>query len=341
MRSVSCLAVAAVAMLTALARAGTDDFHWRLPAGFPEPAVPADNPMSAAKVALGARLFADARLSISGRHSCRSCHLPERGFTDGLRLAKGATGEELALNSPTLFNVAYNASLGWRDANVRTLEQQMRGPLFNEHPQELGLRGRESAVEEALGADPTTAAEFRSAFPGDDPPVTIANVIRAIAAYERTLVSGTSPFDRYVFSGDHHALSDRQKVGMGLFFSARAGCAQCHSGINFNGEWVDRDHPDAPPSFADTGTGATVRVPTLRNLVATAPYMHDGRFSSLDAVLDHYEAAATDPAADARLRRAPLTTSERDDLREFLLSLTDDSQTPNKVAERAYAVAPE
>lgn len=318
-------AVAAGVLLAALARAGSGEFRWQLPVGFPEPAVPADNPMSAAKVALGAKLFSDTRLSITGKHSCQSCHLPERGFTDGLPVAKGALGEALPLNSPTLFNVAYNASLGWRDANVRTLEQQMRGPLFNEHPRELGLAGRENAVVSDLSADPSLAGEFRAAFPGADAAVTMDNVIRAIAAYERTLFAGGSAFDRYVFAGDHRALSDRQKAGMQLFFSGRAGCSRSHAGINFNGAWVDREHPEASPSFADTGTGEAVRVPTLRNLVATAPYMHDGRFAALDAVLDHYEKLAGDPAADARLRRAPLTTSELDELREFLLSLTDDS----------------
>src|SRR5881396_3154247 len=152
------VASAAVALALAVAVLA-DDYRWRLPAGFPEPAVPADNPMSAAKVALGAKLFSDVRLSITGKHSCQSCHVPERGFTDGLRVAKGALDEELALNSPTLFNVAYNASLGWRDASVRTLEQQMRGPLFNEHPRELGLAGRESATVQVLAADSTLAAE--------------------------------------------------------------------------------------------------------------------------------------------------------------------------------------
>jgi cytochrome c peroxidase len=318
-------AIAAGMLLAALARAGSGDFRWQLPVGFPEPAVPADNPMSAAKVALGARLFSDTRLSITGKHSCQSCHVPERGFTDGLPVARGALGEALPLNSPTLLNVAYDASLGWRDASIRTLEQQMRGPLFNEHPRELGLAGRQGVVVQTLSADPSLMGEFKAAFPDADSAVSMENVIRAIAAYERTLFAGGSAFDRYVFAGDHRALSDRQKTGMKLFFSARAGCSQCHAGINFNGAWVDRDHPEAAPSFADSGTGERVRVPTLRNLVATAPYMHDGRFMGLDAVLDHYEQLATDPAADARLRRAPLTTSERDELREFLLSLTDDS----------------
>lgn len=315
------ICVAAGILLAAFARAGAAEYSWQLPAGFPEPAVPADNPMNDSKVALGRKLFADTRLSVTGEHSCASCHSPARAFTDGLPLSRGATGETLPLNAPTLFNVAYNSSLGWRDANVRTLEQQMRGPLFNRHPTELGLAGREQAVVEALSADAGLVQTFEASFPGTGASVTLENVIRAIAAYERTLLSGNSPFDRYVYGGDHRALSDRQKTGMQLFFG-RAGCAQCHAGINFNGEWVDRDHPVAQPSFADTGSGAAVRVPTLRNLAATAPYMHDGRFTALDAVFDHYENLAGNPAADARLRRAPLTTGERDALRAFLLSLS-------------------
>ena len=315
--------IAAAVGLAAGVRAGTEEFRWQLPAGFPVPAVPAENPMSTAKVALGAKLFADTRLSMTGQHSCASCHSPERAFTDGLALSRGATGEALPLNAPTLLNVAYNASLGWRDANLRTLEQQMRGPLFNEHPHELGLAGREMRVERELSVDSALTGEFAAAFPGEDQPVSIGNVIRAIAAYERTLFAGNSAFDRYVFRGDHRALSERQKAGMQLFFSERTGCAGCHGGVNFAGAWVDRDHPGAEPVFADTGTGVAVRVPTLRNLPATAPYMHDGRFSSLDQVLDHYERLARDPAADPRLRRATLTTDELASLREFLLSLAD------------------
>jgi cytochrome c peroxidase len=322
MRACVRIVLAAGLLLAAFAHAG-EGYRWQLPVGFPEPAVPADNPMNAAKVALGAKLFADPRLSITGAHSCQSCHSPERAFTDGLALSRGATGEILRLNAPTLFNVAYNASLGWTDANLRTLEQQMRGPLFNEHPRELGLAGRERELARELGADEALAREFDAAFPVVDSPVTMDNVIRAIAAYERTLLAGNSGFDRYVFAGDHDALSAPQKAGMQLFFSERAGCARCHGGINFTGVWVDREHQQAEPSFADTGTGVAVRIPTLRNAAATAPYMHDGRFATLDAVLDHYEKLAMDPNVDTRLHRPPLTTGERDDLRAFLLSLTD------------------
>lgn len=315
-----------VAALLALAmcagaRAPAADFAWQLPRGFPEPAVPADNPMSAAKVRLGARLFADPRLSVTGRYSCQSCHAPALGFTDGLARSRGATGAMLELNAPTLLNAAYNASLGWNDAGIRTLEQQMRGPLF--HPHELGLAGREALVESQLGADAEMVRGFAAAFPGATPLVSMDNVIRAIAAYERTLFAGHSPFDRYVFGGEHDALSAAQKQGMKLFFSERTGCSACHGGINFAGPWVDREHPAAAAVFADTGTGAAVRVPTLRNLSLTAPYMHDGRFATLDEVLDHYERLAADPAADPRLRRAALTTEERAGLAAFLAALDD------------------
>jgi cytochrome c peroxidase len=304
------------------AQAG-NDYQWNLPRGFPEPAVPADNPMNAAKVALGRRLFADPRLSGTGQYSCQSCHAPERAFTDGLPRSRGATGETLPLNAPTLLNAAYNASLGWSDARVRTFEQQMRGPLFNEHPVELGLAGREQALERTLSGDAAMVGAFGAAFPGESRPLTLDNTIRAVAAYLRTLLSASSPFDRYVFAGDHGALDAAQKRGMELFFSARSGCSACHAGINFANAWIDSEHTSATPVFADTGTGQFVRVPTLRNLGATAPYMHDGRFATLDAVLDHYEKLAVDPGADARLRRAQLTTAERRELAAFLLSLND------------------
>ena len=197
----------------------------------------------------------------------------------------------------------------------------MRGPLFQPH--ELGLAGLEDRVTRALAADAPLAAAVSAAFPGEHNPVTMENVIRAIAAYQRTLFAGNSPFDRYVFAGDHLALDERQKRGMALFFSERSGCARCHGGINFAGEWVDRENQRARPHFADTGTGVTVRIPTLRNISLTAPYMHDGRAATLDAVLDSYERRAADPAADPLLRRPPLTTEERADLRAFLGALDD------------------
>jgi cytochrome c peroxidase len=322
----SILIAAVLSGTAAIAFAGQEkpgSFDWHLPPGFPEPAVPVDNPMSDAKVKLGAELFSDTRLSINGRYSCQSCHAPSRGFTDGLPRSLGATGATLPVNAPTLFNAAYSPSLGWHDTGAHTLEQQMRGPMFNDHPPELGLKGREAELERTLTADARMAAGFAAAFPDEARPISIDNVIRAIAAYERTLIAGNSPFDRYVFGGQHEVLDSAQKRGMELFFSDRSGCSSCHGGINFAGPWMDRANPLATAVYVDTGTGDAVRVPTLRNLARTAPYMHDGRFATLDAVLDHYEKLASDPAADRRLRRAPLTTDERADLRSFLEALND------------------
>jgi cytochrome c peroxidase len=305
------------------------EFAWQLPRGFPTPAVPADNPMSVAKVALGRRLFFETRLSVTGRYSCASCHDPKRAYTDGRAHAVGATGAAVAHSAMSLYNVAYNLSYGWQQPFVTTLEQQMRQPLLNRHPVEIGLDPRDHKVVVQLKADASYPRQFAAAFAGDGT-ISVARIIKAIAAFERTLIDGHSPFDEYVFAGHHDALSPAAKRGMSLFFSARIGCAGCHSGFNFSGNWRDRAGPTGKASFADDGLGAgPMRVPTLRNITLTAPYMHDGRFATLDAVLDHYQRVGTVPDSahggqrDPRLRSFSLDASERADLKAFLDSLTD------------------
>jgi cytochrome c peroxidase len=293
--------------------------------------------MSDSKVALGERLFFDIRLSLNGRYSCASCHDPTRSFSDGRAVAIGATGAALPHNAMALVNVAYNVSFGWTRPQVVSLETQMLEPLLNQHPIELGAAGREGELCAQLAADAEYAAAFAAAFPqavapaaGGTPPVTFAHLVQAIAAFERTLISGRSPFDAYVFGGEHVALSEEAKHGLALFFSERVGCARCHSGFNFAGNWRDAQGVTGPASFANNGTSATpMRVPTLRNIALTAPYMHDGRFATLDAVLEHYSALAHRRAAgerlDPRLPHAPLTATERVELHAFLDSLTDES----------------
>ena len=302
-------------------------YDWHLPRGFPTPAVPADNPMSEAKVALGRRLFFEPRLSITGRYSCASCHDPARAFSDGRPVAIGATGEALPHNAMALVNVAYNLSFGWSRPQVRSLESQMLEPMLNTHPVELGMKGREAAVGAELAADLEYRREFAAAFPQQTAPVSFANLVKAIGAFERTLISGGSPFDRYVFGGEHEALSPRAKRGMALFFSPRVGCAGCHSGFNFSGNWRDTQGPTGRASFANNGASAgPMRVPTLRNVALTAPYMHDGRFATLDAVLGHYSAiGARAGRHDRRLPHSPFSAGERAELLSFLDSLTDDS----------------
>jgi cytochrome c peroxidase len=325
------------------------NYEWRLPPGFPRPAVPLDNPMSDAKVALGRRLFFEARLSSSGRYSCSSCHRPEIAFTDGRARAQGATGESVRRGAMSLTNVAYNAAFTWSSDSVRSLESQMRQPLFNEHPVEMGLKGDGVAAVNALSADASYRAQFAEVFPSELKPLSMEHIIKAIASFERTLISGRSPFDRYVFDDDQTALSSSAKHGMALFYSTRVGCAQCHSGINFSGAIVYEGHTRTPPLFANTGLynldrrGAypasdrglievthratdmgKFKIPTLRNVALTAPYMHDGSLPTLDAVLDHYvRGGHPNPLQDARVRPFALSQAERADLLEFLKSLTD------------------
>jgi cytochrome c peroxidase len=324
-------------------------YEWRLPPGFPRPVVPEDNPMSFAKVELGRRLFHEARLSSTGRYACASCHRPELAFTDGRAHARGATGESVKHAAMSLANVAYSPAFTWSDARVRSLESQMRRPLFNEHPPEMGLTSGGGAAVAALSADAAYRGLFTAAFPDDAAPVSMDHVIKAIAAFERSLISGRSPFDRYVFDDDRTALTVAQKRGMALFFSARIGCAQCHSGINFSGPLVYEGHGSQSARFANTGLYdvdgrggypagdrglievtrqagdmGRFRVPTLRNVALTAPYMHDGSLATLEQVIDHYaRGGRRNPLQDSRVRPLILTPQERADLVAFLQSLTD------------------
>jgi len=300
------------------------------------PAVPADNPMSEAKVRLGERLFFDPRLSVTGRYACASCHDPARAFSDGRQVALGALGDSLSHNAIALINVAYGISFGWDSPGVRSLETQMLTPLLNGHPIELGLKGREAAISAALAADEAYARAFAQSFPGADSPVSFEHVVKAIASFERTLISGGSAFDAYVFGGEHSALDGEAKAGMALFYSSRIGCSGCHSGFNFSGNWRDRQGETGRASFARDGTSEQpLKVPTLRNVALTAPYMHDGRFATLEAVLAHYSDLASERRAariDPRLPRTPVTQKERAQLKAFLESLTDrafvDRHTP-------------
>jgi cytochrome c peroxidase len=297
--------------------------------------------MSAVKVELGARLFREQRLSVTGTHACDSCHQPRLAFTDGRAKAVGATGEPTRHSAMSLANVAYNAAFTWSDRNVRTLERQMLRPLFNEHPIEIGLRGRERQLIAWLSTQAEYKGLFAAAFPGEPAPVSINNIVKAIAAFERTLISGRSSFDRYVFDDDESALSMSAKRGMALFYSAPVGCAQCHSGLNFSGPLRYRGHPQAAASMADTGSGR-MRVPTLRNVALSAPYMHDGSIATLDGVIEHYAAGGRQPNGataqnhrlDRRIRPFHLSTQEKDDLVEFLESLTDQEFVAAHTYER-------
>jgi len=283
--------------------------------------------MSDAKVELGRSLFFDVRLSVTGRYACASCHRADLAFTDGRALAVGATGAVLPRSAMSLINIAYGVSFGWRKPGFDSLEAQMRQPLFNRHPIEMGLGGEQRRLLRVLAADTSMAQRFGTAFPASGVAVSMAHLIQAVACYERSLIAGRSPFDRYVFEDDRTALSDAAKRGMDLFFSPRGGCSTCHYGIAFSGPVALARRHVPPPAFADTGTGGVFKVPTLRNVALTGPYMHDGRFTDLGAVLEHYAHPRRDALAgeqvDARLRPLRLDSGEKRDLIDFLNSLSD------------------
>ncbi|MEY2854808.1 MAG: hypothetical protein RL030_1940 [Pseudomonadota bacterium] len=321
------VALVAVAM-TAVGLAAAVNGVAAAPPGFPAPLVPADNPMSPARVALGEQLFGDRRLSVTGEYACVSCHDPVRAFSDAQPRAVGAQGDKLRRNSPSILYSAWNPSLGWDPPGSPTLEKQMLTPLFGKHPVELGLARIESRVLAQLQADGALRSRFEEAFPGERQPLTMDNVVRAIATYERSLGEGSSAFDRYVFDADRGGMSPSALRGLELFFNSRPGCVDCHSGMAFSGSLRSVAQPDEAPRFADNGqdTEGPARVPSLRNVAVTAPYMRDGSLPTLAAVIDHYDRGS--PGVQPPLPALHLTREEKADLQAFLESLTDRPYEP-------------
>jgi cytochrome c peroxidase len=348
--------------------ASAQGFEWKLPPGFPVPRVAADNPMSPEKVELGRFLFYDKRLSGNRTQSCSSCHRQELAFTDALTVAIGSTGEHHPRNSQSLTNVAYAPRLAWANPILFRLEDQALIPIFGEMPVELGLAGREDELLARLGADPRYRRMFAAAFPEESQPISIASVVRAIASFVRTLISGNSPYDRYALRGDDNAISPSAIRGAELFNTERLECFHCHGGFNFAGAFDAEGRPleeafffnnglyniggrgDYPAPnrgiFEFTGRRADMghfKAPTLRNIALTAPYMHDGSIATLDEVLDHYAAGGrtiTDGpyAGDGSqspfkdrffLRGFVLNEQEREDLLNFFDSLTDEEFVTN------------
>jgi cytochrome c peroxidase len=346
--------------------AGDKDYVWGLPRGFPKPRVPASNPMSPAKVQLGRYLFYDKRMSVNGTQSCASCHRQELAFTDGRATALGATGQDHPRSAMSLVNVAYASVLTWSDSKLRTLEEQALIPMLSDHPLELGLHGRVNLFLKQLPADWIYRSLFPRAFPENKDPFNLANVAKALAAFERTIISARSPYDRYYFGGDRDAISDSAQRGQALFFDAEsAGCSRCHSGFNFSDATVYQGSSDASIEFHNTGLYnmpgtfrypwpnlgvyrqtrrltdvGKFKTPSLRNVELTAPYMHDGSVATLEEVLDHYAAGGRtipagpyagrghdNPDRDARMTGITLTAQNRRDLLAFLRSLTDTDLT--------------
>ncbi len=308
-----------------------DQVRQVVPLGLPELDGP---PGTAQAVALGRRLFFDRQLSSDRTISCASCHQPERWFTDGLPVARGVGGQTGRRNTPGIVNAAYWTRQFW-DGRAADLEEQAGGPIAN--PVEMNLP--HALCVERLAADPTYPDEFRRVFgPG---PITMARVVRAIAAYERTLISGNSPFDRYYFGGETGALSAAAVRGLAVFRDpAKGNCAACHTigarsalftdglfhnlgtGMDAEGELQDPGRYEQTRVEADRGA---FRTPGLRNVAMTAPYMHDGRLKTLREVIDFYiGGGSSNPQLDPLILPLQLTAREREDLQLFLESLTGE-----------------
>lgn len=322
--------------------------------GLPPVPIPRDNLQTPEKIALGRALFDDKRLSADGKVSCSTCHQPDRAFTDGRTVAQGVEQRTGTRNTPTLINSAYLTSLFW-DGRRNSLEEQAADPLIN--PVEHALRSHGELVA-TVRADAAYAAGFRAAFGVGPEAIGIEHVVKALAAFERTLVAGDSPFDRYRYGGDATALSAAQLRGLDLF-SGRARCAACHTlgkdhalltdhEFHTLGIGQERAQPRladrvlrlvrmspaergqsilADPEIADLGRFAVTlkpgdvgrfRTPTLRNVALTAPYMHDGSVPTLVAAVER-EVYYRGLEAE---RPLVLTPQEKADLVAFLQALT-------------------
>ena len=293
----------------------------------PPPVIPADNPQTPEKIELGRRLFYDVRLSVTGDYSCATCHQPSRAFTDARERGIGATGERHARNVPSLANVAYRSVLTWFNPTLTRLEDQLLVPMMGSHPIEMGMS--EAEILAVLERDADYRRRFAAIFADG---ITIANTARAIASFERSLISFSSPWDRYR-AGDKGAISAEAKRGEALFFSEETNCFRCHPAPHFTDSYVAADLPFPEFGFHDIGLWSDqdrVRAPSLRNVAVTEPYMHDGSSPTLEDVIQIYASGGMGPGQNRKTKSAyikPLSLNdiERRAIVAFLHSLTDEA----------------
>jgi cytochrome c peroxidase len=300
-------------------------FPLELPPGAPMPKVPKDNPLTIASVRLGRALFFDPRLSLDRGLSCASCHRPDHAFSDTVALSRGVNGRTAPRNAPSLANIAYHPSFLW-DGAAPSLEQQVLVPLLDTAEMDVTM----VSLTALLGEDEDYQAQSMKAY---GRPMDAFVITRALANYERTLISGHSRFDKFRYQGDSAALAPQELRGWAIFNGDRAMCSTCHAGFDLS------DH-----SFRNIGTSighdsdpgrqhitlhpldrGKFKVPTLRNIARTAPYMHDGSMRTLEQVVDHFDSGGpADPNKDPLMTPLHLTAQERQDLVAFLRTLNDE-----------------
>ena len=334
-----------------------------IPDHFPLPPIPDYNIPTAEKIDLGRHLFYDKRLSVNETMSCESCHAQFLAFSDAVDRPFGATGSQLTRNSQGLGNAMYHATLTWSNNVFDELEDQLRVPISSDNPIELGATPTNAALVLArFDEDPMYQEMFAAAFPESDTGSTINKIIFALASFSRTLISGSSDYDRFV-QGDESALTEQQKLGLSLFNGERFECFHCHSGLNFSTSYRDNNSNPATQSFPFFNNGlynvggngdypandqglfdltsnpihrGMFRPQSLRNVGLTAPYMHDGSLDTLREVIEHYARGGTltedgPNAGDGRLsplksgliRGFDASEEEIDAVIAFLDSLSD------------------
>jgi len=298
------------------------------PAGFPAgpvaAAAPADNTLTEERAQLGKRLFFDVRLSRTREISCSTCHQQQHAFADPNNVSVGVDGQTGTRNSPSLVNLAWGASFFW-DGRSPTLEDQAGRPIEDPHEMDASI----ATIVEELRLDADYSASFLSAYASEPTELTLR---QALASFVRTLISANSPYDRFL-RGDQSALESAAERGKTLFFGEGAECFHCHSpgmltneGFFNNGTFEEGGDVGREAVTERLGDRGKFKVPGLRNVAVTAPYMHDGSLPTLEDVIEQYASGGRGhPTTDPQIKPLPLSQGDKRDLLAFLEALTDDS----------------
>jgi len=293
------------------------------PQGFPELIAPEDNRYTDERWSLGKKLFFEKKLSKDGQISCASCHQASFAFADQVAFSVGAFGRSGTRNAPSLANVGYHPYL-MREGGVPTLEMQALVPIQEENEFDHNI----VKISESLSTDQSYRRMSQAAYERD---IDAYVITRALAVFQRSIISGNSRFDRYQYQGIPSALSNNERIGMDLFFSNRTNCSSCHGGFNFSNYSFQNNGLDS--AYADVGRFrltndsndlSLFKVPSLRNVSITPPYMHDGRFHSLSEVVEHYDKGGRPhPNKSQLIKPLFLNNKEKAALIAFLHTLTD------------------
>ena len=290
--------------------------------------IPPDNPLTEEKIRLGKQLFFEPRLSVDGAVACAACHAPEKGFADPNRFSIGFKGKRGTRQAPAVINRVFSRKQFW-DGRAASLEEQALGPLTN--PVEMANSDLKSVLAR-LEKIPAYVTAFKAAFPETNGSIDEANLSRALASFERTVLAGNSPYDRFA-QGDAQAMSAAAQRGYRLFLG-KANCASCHVGFNFTDESYHNLGLGLTAKKPDWGRYALTKLeghqgafktPTLRELAVTAPYMSDGSFQTLEAVVEFYDQGCRNNQwLSAKIKPLGLTETEKKDLVEFLRALSGE-----------------